>query len=84
MPVSIRVPDEAYFKLVELKGKLKCKNWTEFATKLIYIFEHYKFIEISNDGLVLLSELKKKLKCRTWDDFARAVYKILKKYEIRS
>jgi hypothetical protein len=29
------IPDELYFKAVELKGKLHAKNWQEFLEKVI-------------------------------------------------
>jgi len=37
--LSIRINDDLYYKLVKLKGELKCKNWEEFIRKVAEIVE---------------------------------------------
>ena len=36
------IPDELYFKAIEVKGKLHAKNWQEFLEKLIVELEDEK------------------------------------------
>ena len=36
------IPDELYFKAIEIKGKLRARNWQEFLEKLIEEMEHEK------------------------------------------
>ncbi|MEA1994018.1 MAG: hypothetical protein U9N35_06475 [Euryarchaeota archaeon] len=36
------IPDELYFKAVELKGKLRAKNWQEFLEKVVKRMEEEK------------------------------------------
>ena len=47
MSEIIRIPvgENAYWKLKELKAKMKCKNWTEFFEELCRIIEDQKVIE---------------------------------------
>lgn len=42
------VEERTYFKLLELKGKLKCKTYSELLEKLIEICENVKRDDIQN------------------------------------
>jgi len=33
--INLHMEDEVYYKLVELKGKLKCNNWNELMKKIV-------------------------------------------------
>ena len=35
--ISIKVSDNEYFKLLELKAKLKAKSWSDFARKILEV-----------------------------------------------
>ncbi|KYC49288.1 MAG: hypothetical protein AMQ74_01441 [Candidatus Methanofastidiosum methylothiophilum] len=33
------IPDDLYFKLIELKGKMKAENWEDFLEKMVKMME---------------------------------------------
>jgi predicted CopG family antitoxin len=37
--VTIKISEDIYFKLVALRGKLKCKTWDELLRKIAEEFE---------------------------------------------
>jgi len=37
--VTIKISEDIYFKLIALKGKLKCKTWDELLRKVTKKFE---------------------------------------------
>jgi len=37
--LHIKVSENNYYKLIELKGKLKAKDWTDFMQKVIVFVE---------------------------------------------
>ena len=41
---KISIPDESYWKMVELKVRLRCRTWRELIDKL------YKLVEYSMGG----------------------------------
>ena len=37
--VHFFLPEETYFQLIELKGKLRAENWTDFMEKIIMLLK---------------------------------------------
>ena len=40
-----KIPEDTYFKLVELKGKLHASTWLEFLEKIVEIGYHKEYVK---------------------------------------